>query len=1743
MKLTSKISLYPSFSSKNILCINNKIFKVVKLFLFSIILLLFNSISANAIDFYWKSSGRADQNYTNAANWENSPGSGIPANGSLAPSSVDDVYFPGGNLTQTVNLVIGSEAKNFNVLAGQVITFSGASLSIYGDFTSNGKHLIGGNSSIAFLGSSGNYYINMGDAASHSSGSATFSFSGTGTYNLLSDFNLPSASLSFTNSDFISNGYDIRVSNATISNTISGGSKILNLSNSEFHASNGPSNVGALVFNANPVNIIYNFTNTELYLDQSNKASYISIGGDANGTILDGIKSLNFSEISTGISTAQIRSSVPNFTFNVVDFNINLVSFAFTSSGVSLNVTNLNLFKPVDITTEGVLILKVNKINETSSCVGQSNLRAAGTTPISFNATSPITTYNIGFLGVKFSNNTVTIPAQNDLGQNSGTYVTSAAASPRSFYWVGGNGNWNDPTEWSLLGSGGVPQTSSGCLPTLNDDVYFDVNSFTAAGQTVTIAGSGSQTAYARNVFWTDFGNEGKLAGRRLYINGSSDYSGCSGITSILVYFGSGNHTVKSGSNFIYASPNIQFLGVGTYTLVDNLKCADTQILITAGNFNSNGKEITAGNFGSNSEPASTNNLRNINISNSIITLTGGAAAFEINTQFLNSFDATGSTINLTNNFEPDFLLSGYVSTGAVTLNTLTFNDINFTSNTGSATFSNGGVLNFAANNVSFASNASIVKFGNTGTSHTVNTYNLAPGKSYNFTSNRVYSVVNAINSNSFGSCSPKVIISSNTSGVRASLYKAGLPFNINNAILKDINASGATLTVPGGEDLGNNLNVNITANPSQNFYWVGGTGNWTDATHWSIGISGGDPLVTNINNCIPGLADDVFFDGNSFAANNQIVTIDNNVSCRNMLWDNTASSKTPIFAGASTFFLNTYGSVTLAKGMTFPFNGIWFMRGTSQTTNVNALLTNGVSVSSALSLSGNGRYDLLDKFLSTNEIVFSSGQFYTNSKNITAAALSLAVTGTNKADISNSIITLNGTNGTATYSASHSSNANWNAAGSTINVSRRNMPISITAGVTVDYGKIVMNPSIVGSAITISGGKIKATDITWLSSQSRMGGNFEVGNLSYPTSSTNAIGGNNTITVTNKLTANGTPCNPISFYSTTAGTAATLNSTACDFDLKFARLTDITAGSCSASQNKVVGDDAGGNSNWTFSTIAAAQYLGADDTILACNQYPYTLTTSGFNEGATAYLWNDGSTGPDLIVTGPGTYSVTVTYGTGCTLKDEITLGLTPSPILNPATIYACETALGSKLGDFNLVDANSLLVTVPANYTFTYHSTLADANANTNPLTIPYSSANKIINVRVLDNATGCFSTGEVSLNVKGKLTITATPTSPSSCIAADGSFKVSGLDAGEYYSVSYYKNGVNQTAVSEVASATGEIDITGLTIGNYTNIIATSLTGCETTTSVVEITFSPPSIPGSITASKEFICLPDATAINYSIDDVPGATTYNWVYTGTGATMTGQGTTNISLTFDVGATSGVLKVVASSACGISPERNLNINISNTPSRPTVFVTEASCTTTTATARVTSPTLDLTFSVDGDNYSNTTGIFTGLIPGSTYSITAKNANGCISEVTSITLAARPETPLVPVVTVTAQPVCGTPTGSISIAGTTGFLYSVDGGTYSATLTYSNLAPGTHSITAQSVDGCTSTATTVTIDPAKAEASAPSVTVTAQPVCGMPTGSISITGITGYLYSVDGGTYSATLVYTNLAPGTHSIT
>lgn len=73
--------------------------------------------------------------------------------------------------------------------------------------------------------------------------------------------------------------------------------------------------------------------------------------------------------------------------------------------------------------------------------------------------------------------------------------------SAADFYWVGGTGNWTDLNHWATTSGGAVHPIA---LPGTGDDVFFDANSFSLAGQTVSLL---TGDKYCRNMSWTGVTN------------------------------------------------------------------------------------------------------------------------------------------------------------------------------------------------------------------------------------------------------------------------------------------------------------------------------------------------------------------------------------------------------------------------------------------------------------------------------------------------------------------------------------------------------------------------------------------------------------------------------------------------------------------------------------------------------------------------------------------------------------------------------------------------------------------------------------------------------------------------------------------------------------------------------------------------------------------------------------------------------------------------------------------------------------------------------------------------------------------------------------------------------------------------------------------------------------------------------------------------------------------------------------
>ena len=131
-----------------------------------------------------------------------------------------------------------------------------------------------------------------------------------------------------------------------------------------------------------------------------------------------------------------------------------------------------------------------------------------------------------------------------------------------------------------------------------------------------------------------------------------------------------------------------------------------------------------------------------------------------------------------------------------------------------------------------------------------------------------------------------------------------------------------------------------------------------------------------------------------------------------------------------------------------------------------------------------------------------------------------------------------------------------------------------------------------------------------------------------------------------------------------------------------------------------------------------------------------------------------------------------------------------------------------------------------------------------------------------------------------------------------------------------------------------------------------------------------------------------------------------------------------------------------------------------------------------------VTAPTgAGLTYSIDGTNYQAAT-TFTAVAPGP-YNVTVQDAGGCTSGATALTVNPAPTAPVAPTASVTVQPTCATPTGTIVITAPTGagLTYSIDGTNYQAAPTFTAVGPGPYNVTVQDAGGCTSAPTALTVN------------------------------------------------------------
>jgi len=365
------------------------------------------------------------------------------------------------------------------------------------------------------------------------------------------------------------------------------------------------------------------------------------------------------------------------------------------------------------------------------------------------------------------------------------------------------------------------------------------------------------------------------------------------------------------------------------------------------------------------------------------------------------------------------------------------------------------------------------------------------------------------------------------------------------------------------------------------NYYWVGGSGNWSDINHWRT-TSGGNSLPT----VVPGPTDDVYFDANSgFTNTSKTITIDVTANCRNIMFSNNSVAPDLTQNGSQT--LNIYGSSEWQTGMeAIKVNTIYYRHnGIPKNIKSNGVITG----SGYVYFEEETSIDLLDDLFIGSIFSHLAGTFNTQNHIITIGSSFYAASGlkSRTLNLGSSEILING-NYTSTFTTD-SPNVIVNAGTSHIRFTKATT--GITSGLTAYPGQAFYNVSFEGDHGVIKS-SIHSTSITApvifnqlsFNGNGVINGNNSYGTLLFSGAKTYSFEKNTIQTIRNLLSAHTTDCEGWVTIETSevdekaqliAGSTAVIN-------VSGAIIKDIHAsGGADFTVNNSV--DAGNNAGWVF--------------------------------------------------------------------------------------------------------------------------------------------------------------------------------------------------------------------------------------------------------------------------------------------------------------------------------------------------------------------------------------------------------------------------------------------------------------------------------------------------------------------------------------------------------------------------------
>lgn len=890
---------------------------------------------------------------------------------------------------------------------------------------------------------------------------------------------------------------------------------------------------------------------------------------------------------------------------------------------------------------------------------------------------------------------------------NTGFTITEPSAAGTTLYWVGGAGDWNNRAHWSTT-SGGA---GGACVPFTSDNVVFDTNSGLTGGGTVTT----SSSSFCKDMTWvagvgTVTFNESATGAFRAY--GSVVLQPTVTLNAIIEFRGSSVATLTMNGG---GAGTVQFTvwktGSGSVTLLDNWSNPfNGSIGLTSGSLNMAGRTLNFYNFNS-----SNSLTRNLDISNATITTNArwiyqgpnksiSSAGSQLTSDWFFWVNGPGS-----NYPKVDLLYSGTDVT-IYSIGNTTFGQLTFTSPSATS------IARIVSGNTIRRLEYKGAAY--TGGGNTIDSLILAGSRNYLFDgTNTITKYFKA-----------EAITCSGLTEMRGYPATGTLAFagaaelHIANVYMQKMTATGPLTPITfNGADAGGNAGWTINSAAGAPRYWIGGSGDWNDQSHWSA-TSGGTGGA-----CVPTVYDDVYFNAASnFTAGNKTVTVNNgNAYCRNIDW--TGATNAPIWSKAATWNIEVWGtSVILNPAATFNTSPIT-LKGATATSLQGSVLGNfDVTIDKP-----GGSLTLLNNYSNTQtDFVLTAGTFNAAGRTLSISSIdNSALDNVSAIDISNASVTasylwrytgnaashtLNATNSTITTPAFHATGLIYNL----VNVTGTLNTSAIINSTTID--SLNFTNTNTASAAGING----TSNILNIVDYKGGGGIYGTGNsidtlIFFPGNTYTLTAGTNT-TINGQWYGSGTPCRATEIISSSASVNATITKNSGDVDFDYVRLRRITAaGTAAPFVARSHSTNLGNNVNWNIAPYngAAPIYgLGPDSAVVLTN-FPITLHTDGFfGAPGSQYTWNNGSTADTLLVTGPGTYSVTVSFPDGCSIKDTI--------------IVTIRSILPVTLASFtgNRVDCQSHLewkMTGAINFSRFVVEKSNDASAYSKVADIPYTGA----------------------------------------------------------------------------------------------------------------------------------------------------------------------------------------------------------------------------------------------------------------------------------------------------------------------------------------------------------------------------------------------------------------------------------